>query len=330
MERRKKYFYSHLLNDNEKRICDLIIDGLEQKKSNVVISGMKSSNASITKVVEIISLDFPEYFYFSVEKTRIWCMGNMTKIEIGYYYSGRELEYMEASISQSVAKILSGIPIDASPRQKEKKLHDILVKEIKYASGDLSITKLHNIVGPLVEGVAVCEGYAKSFRYLCEKLGILCMVVTGTAISKIDGARGPHAWNIVRVSGKGCCHVDVTWDSCFFHSGSSYYVFYNQTDQEMIADHTWDMNKTPSCNSFVDRAVTYCETAKELEDFICKNIASDVLVFNVRVKKNFADTDEVLQFTKKIVSRHIELMIKRYTVSYIPSRQQIEYMFEKY
>ena len=120
MERRMKYYYSHLLNDKEKQICDLIIDGLEQKQSNVVISGMKSSNASITKVIEIISLDFPEYFYFSVEKTRIWHMGITTKIEIGYQYSGRELEYMEASISKTVDRILSQIPMDSLSRQKEK------------------------------------------------------------------------------------------------------------------------------------------------------------------------------------------------------------------
>ena len=110
--------------------------------------------------------------------------------------------------------IINAIPKDLSLPRKEKFLHDYLVKSICYAKEDLSNPRLHNIVGALLDGIAVCEGYAKSFRYLCDKLDVLCMVVTGVATSKIDGVRGSHAWNIVRVHEKGCCHVDVTWDSC--------------------------------------------------------------------------------------------------------------------
>lgn len=330
MDRNKKYYYSHFLNDGEREICDLIIDGLEKRKKNVSISGIASSNASIIKVIDIISLDFPEYFFFDVATTKIWHMGFMHKVEIGYLYSMDEITRIEQVISKKTIAILNSVPKDLSLPDKEKFLHDKLIKCIRYATGDLSIPKLHNIVGPFIDGVAVCEGYAKAFQYLCEQLGILCLVVTGIAESKIDGVKGPHAWNIVRVYGKGCCHVDVTWDSCFYHSGSSHYVYFNQTDQEMLSDHSWDMSKVPKCSTAVDKKIAYCETAKQLEDLICKNILDNKLIFSVRVKKKFSGNEEVLAFTKKIISRHIELMIKQYTVSYIPARNQIEYQFSKF
>lgn len=327
---KRKYYYSHLLTAREQKICNLIIDGLEKKKSSVILPGAYSSNASIIKVMEIIDLDFPEYFFFDISATKIWNMGLTIKVDLGYRYSINEITTFESQIAQNISNIINSIPSKASLPQKEKILHDYLMKNIRYATGDLSNPRLYNIVGAFIDGVAVCEGYAKAFQYICAQIGVLCLVVTGTAISKIDGVRGPHAWNIVRVYGKGCCHVDVTWDSCFYHSGSSCYVFFNQTDQDMSNDHAWDRNKVPKCNAVVNEEIPYCETARQLETLICQNIKDGCLSFNVKVKKDFSGNEEVLAMTQKIIGRHLELRVKRYTVSYIVARNQIEYQFERF
>ena len=53
----------------------------------------------------------------------------------------------------------------------------------------------------------VCEGYAKSFMYLCELSDfngkVTCYTVSGDA-------GGPHMWNIVTIGGKNY-HTDITW-----------------------------------------------------------------------------------------------------------------------
>lgn len=49
----------------------------------------------------------------------------------------------------------------------------------------------------------VCEGYAKSFQYLCDCMGLECYLVTG------DLGFAGHMWNIVNVDGK-YYYVDVT------------------------------------------------------------------------------------------------------------------------
>lgn len=55
----------------------------------------------------------------------------------------------------------------------------------------------------MVEKKGVCQGYAFSFMYMMEKLGIECVFVSSDAMN--------HAWNLVMLDGKWY-HIDVTWD----------------------------------------------------------------------------------------------------------------------
>ena len=50
-----------------------------------------------------------------------------------------------------------------------KMVHDYLVENVEY---DRSISKenIYNIYGTMVNGEAVCEGYARSFKYLMDAL----------------------------------------------------------------------------------------------------------------------------------------------------------------
>ena len=50
----------------------------------------------------------------------------------------------------------------------------------------------------------VCEGYARAFKVLCNKVGIPCVLVDGDA-------GGPHMWNYVQLDG-AWYGVDVTWN----------------------------------------------------------------------------------------------------------------------
>ena len=59
--------------------------------------------------------------------------------------------------------------------------------------------------GALVDGKAVCEGYARAFQLLCNKANIDCVLLSGTADSD------NHAWNGVKISGDWY-QIDVTWN----------------------------------------------------------------------------------------------------------------------
>jgi hypothetical protein len=59
---------------------------------------------------------------------------------------------------------------------------------------------------------AVCDGYSRLFKSLCNYASIQCEVVTGKTKSFLDEELQPHAWNAVRLSGKWYL-VDPTWAS---------------------------------------------------------------------------------------------------------------------
>lgn len=94
--------------------------------------------------------------------------------------------------------------------------HDHLCNTVVYTDAAYA----HNVYGALVAREAVCEGYAKALKLLCDRYGIPCMVITGNAVTS-DGA-GPHAWNAVRMEDGSWYGIDVTWDD----QNEIYYDFF--------------------------------------------------------------------------------------------------------
>ena len=90
-----------------------------------------------------------------------------------------------------------------------KMVHDYLINNIEYDSS-VSGQNIYNIYGALINKRSVCEGYAKSFKYLLDGLGIDSTLVIGTGVNT-NGQRENHAWNYVKLRGNWYA-VDCTWD----------------------------------------------------------------------------------------------------------------------
>ena len=87
-----------------------------------------------------------------------------------------------------------------------KFFHDHLCQTVSYVDGK----NAHNVVGPLLEGLSVCEGYAKAFKLFCNRMNIPCIIVTGAGYT--DKGAEAHAWNAVQMEDGNWYAVDVTWD----------------------------------------------------------------------------------------------------------------------
>lgn len=92
---------------------------------------------------------------------------------------------------------------------KIKYVHDWLIDNVEY-DVNLESSDPYSIVGALIEGKAVCEGYARAFKYIMDGLGISCVLVSGTGTNS-SGTTESHAWNYVVLDGSWYA-VDVTWD----------------------------------------------------------------------------------------------------------------------
>jgi len=105
--------------------------------------------------------------------------------------------------------------------EKAREVHDYLTRNVQYDFSDNS----YKSYGALVEGKAVCQGYALAYREVLLHLGVKCNVYIGTA------GNGLHAWNLVTVNGIGY-FVDITWDDR--DDGKIYYEWFMLTQ---IRDH---------------------------------------------------------------------------------------------
>ena len=92
---------------------------------------------------------------------------------------------------------------------KVKEVHNWLIKAIEYDTNETTIEP-YSIYGALTQGKAVCEGYARSFKYIMDELEIPCVLVSGTATNS-NGITEAHAWNYVLLNGDWYA-IDVTWD----------------------------------------------------------------------------------------------------------------------
>ena len=100
-------------------------------------------------------------------------------------------------------------------------LHDYLAVHCVY---DESYT-YYNAYDLLVNGTAVCQGYATAYMDLLNRAGVSCVAVESEEMN--------HVWNLVQVDGNWY-HVDVTWDDPISdHQGRALHKYFLISDQLM-------------------------------------------------------------------------------------------------
>ena len=96
-------------------------------------------------------------------------------------------------------------------------VHDYLIDHIEYAYSHI----VRRAYGALIEGKAVCQGYAQSFQKILSNLNIEGHTVTGWNISDKPVL---HEWNRVKLDGEWY-YIDLTWDDTPWVSHRNYKYF---------------------------------------------------------------------------------------------------------
>lgn len=120
------------------------------------------------------------------------------------------------------------------------KVHNWLIEIVSY---DGSTKNQHTIYGALADNKAVCEGYARTFKYLMDATGVPCVLVSGTATNS-QGKEESHAWNYVQIN-ENWYAVDVTWDDPIITGGGELtqelkYKYFLKGATEFKVDHKED------------------------------------------------------------------------------------------
>lgn len=192
---------------------------------------------------------------------------------VGYYQSKpQEAIYIEMSYTMPISAQRDTVQAaghmaqqaTGDEVQREIYLHDLLCLQTTY---DMDAANAHSAYGALVEGRAVCDGYARAMTLLLRLSGIECGMVQG----EIRSTGGPHAWNLVKVNG-AYTWLDVTNDD---QSAVTTYFFFNLTDEWLERSYILETKGLPLCDDFSVNWHKYNWRYVSAEDDLQKHIMNN-------------------------------------------------------
>lgn len=181
----------------------------------------KDAFAAFDTVVWLLKKQHPEIFWLSYSSQSSSIKGNnvdgsshvitCSPVFFNNYVSGGSVDQaaiqsMESRIADTAASIGTG----ATTYESVKLFNDWLVDNVTY-SFNYDNSRSYEITGSLVDKTSACEGFAKAFKYLCDRAGIDCIVVCGKGI--MSGVTYDHAWNYVKMDDGNWYMVDTTWNN---------------------------------------------------------------------------------------------------------------------
>lgn len=153
-------------------------------------------------------------------------------VEIQNQAAQEQAETLAQGIAESLA--LEGL----SDEEKLLALHDWLVANCSY---DLTMTELETLdgsspsftaAGALVDGTAVCMGYARAYQMLCQAAGLDTFFVVSEEMN--------HAWNAIVLEGE-LRFIDCTYDDPIPDQGAEVsHEYFLLTAPELRKTHIWD------------------------------------------------------------------------------------------
>ena len=159
----------------------------------------------------------------------------------------------DRAIYDSAREVLDGILRDGmSEFEKEVEIYDWVVRNVRYYWDHMDVLTeeerdAYTPYGGLVNGEAVCLGYATAFQLLAELAGLESMTIVGVA-----DTTGDHGWAMVRLNGQWYC-VDPTWDASSYEFGmmeGREWQYFNVTSDYMArTHHQWDYDAVPEATA---------------------------------------------------------------------------------
>ena len=188
-----------------------------------------------------LRLDHPEIFWATGFKYRYYeNSGNLIFLPEYLFEKAKIREHQKAMASR-VEKLVRPAK-SMSELEKEKYVHDFICQNIRYDK--LKKSYSHEIIGPLGQGVGVCEGIAKSVKVLLDALGVWNVIaICGNNPEK--GIKYRHTWNIVKIGGT-YYHLDATFDNSLGDEEIRY-DYFNLDDKNIFRDHEPLIAPAPSC-----------------------------------------------------------------------------------
>ena len=233
------YYYSHM-NKQQQAVYHAMKTGIQSLAPSFPCPRMEGKE--LTDVFLKLRLDCPEIFFVSGFHFRYYPDSANVELSPEYLFDKNKIKDHQKAMKARVEKLVRPAMAMAE-LEKEQYVHDFICQNVRYDK--LKKSYSHEILGPLGQGVGVCEGIAKTVKILCDQLGIWCIVVISEANPE-KNIKYRHAWNIVKIGG-AYYHLDATFDNTLSHMGPVRYDYFNLDDGKVFRDHEPVIWKVPAC-----------------------------------------------------------------------------------
>ena len=166
----EQYYYNHM-NKAQKAAYHSILSGVKNLADEFQIPALEGEE--LYNVFFQMRLDHPEIFWVSSYKYRYYKDSPNLIFIPEYLFDKKKICEHQKAMTARVEKLIRPAQ-KLSEWEKEKYVHDFICENIRYDK--LKKSYSHEIIGPLGQGVGVCEGIAKAVKVLLDALGVWCVI----------------------------------------------------------------------------------------------------------------------------------------------------------
>ncbi len=198
-----EYYYDQLSESGKKLYRELkeaVLDCQEVVEIKTSMSGYDFDSVS-----ELLAYHDPETF--NISGLGAYWGKNSSTFVFEYRYDKKTFDAMTKAYKDKANEILGTLDKNMSEYEKIMAIHDEIAERSVY---DCESANSDTVYGALVEQKAKCDGYAKTFAYICGEAGIKTVTVIGAA-DRGDNNIEMHMWNKVYCD-ENWYNIDVTWD----------------------------------------------------------------------------------------------------------------------
>ena len=166
----EQYYYNHM-NKAQQAAYHSILSGVKNLADEFQIPALEGEE--LYNIFFQMRLDHPEIFWVSSYKYRYYKDSPNLIFIPEYLFDKKKICEHQKAMTARVEKLIRPAQ-KLSEWEKEKYVHDFICENIRYDK--LKKSYSHEIIGPLGQGVGVCEGIAKAVKVLLDALGVWCVI----------------------------------------------------------------------------------------------------------------------------------------------------------
>ena len=236
------YYYRQMSRDEQEAYRNML-SGFQDISPEFPVRRLE--NRELSDVFFRLRLDHPEIFFAEGFHYRFTQDSQYVRMCPEYMFEKKKIREHQKALEGRVNRLVRQAG-NMTLEEKERFVHDFICENVTYDK--LKKQYSHEIIGPLQQGVGVCEGIAKTVKLLCGCLGIECVIAVSEAAPD-RGIRYRHAWNVLKMGGNWY-HLDATFDNSLGRYGTKRFDYFNLDDKRIFKDHQKLVYPVPACTDY--------------------------------------------------------------------------------